>query len=431
MLFTLEVLEALEGDCLLLHWGSVTKPQLAIIDGGPGNNYENSLRPRLEQISQRRRLKPLPVDLTMVSHVDNDHIVGIKKLFAEMVDDQQNQNPETDRLVRVDRLWHNTFDDIIGNKLNAHFQQFSASFMADTSGKLPDKSVDAIKNAFVGQGKKADDAAHYAEDVTKVLAGHPEGRGLRVAHKALFDAGRIRGLNSPFKKTLITAELTPKPIDLAGLKIRIVGPMQPEIDALQADFDTFVKNKNLATGEAALAAYADESVPNLSSIVCLVTMGTSAAKKTMLLTGDARGDKVIAGLRQAKLLGPALDAKLHVNVLKLPHHGSDRNADPDFFKTLSADTYILSANGKHGNPDREAVEWLIASRGKTDSYTLVFTYKIADLDTRRKAESRKPWDAAKHSLTALLSDYNAKGYKFKVTESAPALIELGSEKLAW
>src|SRR5690349_17987033 len=81
MIFSLEPLQAAEGDCLLLHWGTEADPKLAVIDGGPGSIWESSLRPRLEQILNGRHLNQLVIELVMVSHVDNDHITGIKKLF--------------------------------------------------------------------------------------------------------------------------------------------------------------------------------------------------------------------------------------------------------------------------------------------------------------------------------------------------------------
>src|SRR5262252_3492897 len=44
--------------------------------------------------------------------------------------------------------------------------------------------------------------------------------------------------------------------------------------------------------------YSDKSVPNLSSIVCLIEKNG----KRVLLTGDARGDKIREGLDNAGLL---------------------------------------------------------------------------------------------------------------------------------
>lgn len=431
MLFTLEALKAKEGDCLLLHWGSLADPRLAVIDGGPSMVYDDFLRPRLDEIAAARGLSQLRIDLVMVSHVDNDHIVGIKALFGDLRNEVSNQIPANDRPILVDRLWHNAFDDIIGNAINAHYHQFSASFEAAADGEPPAGSVELLRHAFAGQGEDARDAAALGEDVAMLLAGHKEGRQLRVDHKALFDAHAIARLNAPFAGTLITAELTPDPEPFFGLEFHIVGPMQAEIDALQLAFDQYLRDHPPTSAEAALAAYADKSVPNLSSIVCMVTMGPAGNRRSMLLTGDARGDKILAGLQGAGYLDGSAGAHLHVDVLKVPHHGSDRNATLGFFKTISADTYIFSGDGKHGNPDRATVEWIIKSRGRDDRYTLVFTYPIDKTDARRKSESHGHWNEAEDAIGVLLEAVRDDGYRFDVRAGAPIAIELGDEKIAW
>ena len=82
----------------------------------------------------------------------------------------------------------------------------------------------------------------------------------------------------------------------------------------------------------------------------------------MLLTGDARGDYIIDGLRRAGYLrtGPA-----KLDIVKLQHHGSARNTDEHFFRTVLADHYVISANGKYGNPDPATFDALVAARGQT------------------------------------------------------------------
>ena len=72
--------------------------------------------------------------------------------------------------------------------------------------------------------------------------------------------------------------------------------------------------------------------------------------KRMLLTGDARDDHILAGLDEA---GIAKDGKTHVDILKLPHHGSIRNMRPEFFERVTADHYVISANGRDGNPETD------------------------------------------------------------------------------
>src|SRR5262249_54924564 len=146
------------------------------------------------------------------------------------------------------------------------------------------------------------------------------------------------------KATLISARDTPEPIDLAGIKVTVVGPHQKDIEDLQKEFDKYLRQHNLSA-EAMLAAYADKSVPNLSSIVCVLQIGS----RRMLLTGDARGDKVLEGLSKAGLLS---GDKIKFDILKVPHHGSARNLAQDFFEKIEANSYVISASGRYANPDR-------------------------------------------------------------------------------
>src|SRR4029077_16399366 len=87
MIFSLDVRRARKGDCLLLHFGTAAKPGLVMIDGGPKSVYLPHLKPRLLELKKARGLgpqQPLPVDLLMVSHVDDDHIQGILDLTREL-----------------------------------------------------------------------------------------------------------------------------------------------------------------------------------------------------------------------------------------------------------------------------------------------------------------------------------------------------------
>ncbi len=134
-------------------------------------------------------------------------------------------------------------------------------------------------------------------------------------------------------------------------------------------------------GKALAAAYLDESVYNLSSIVVLAEAG----KKKMLLTGDARGDDVLKGLKSSGLLK---SKPLHVDLLKLPHHGSDRNVETDFFRQITADHYVVSADGKHGNPEISTLQMISEARGK-DKFTIHLTNKEKRLDTFFASEKKK------------------------------------------
>ncbi len=402
MFFTLEVLPAKEGDCLLLHWGSQAAPKLALVDGGPGRVWEDSLRDRLEQIRQARGAATLELDLVMVSHVDNDHIVGVKKLFSEVQSGSVALRPR--------RLWHNTFNDVLNDATDKYY--------ATLAGSAPGNREKQLAKEL--ERKRVKDAAEVAREIASVLAGHGEGRALRNSYAAVraADPGAMAKLNSPFTG-LITDAGGKK--SLGGLSIRVLGPSSAQIDKLQKAFDKYIREKGLVTASV-LAAYADESVTNLSSIVCLVKAGS----KSILFTGDARGDFVLAALKKAKLY--TATKPLKVDVFKVPHHGSSRNAEADLFEHVRAKTYVFSGDGKHGNPDRTTLEMVFDSRPAADVYDVVLTYPVAATDKLRKHELEKKgktWDAKKHSIASLVQARKSAGFKFNLIAGAPVKVELG------
>jgi beta-lactamase superfamily II metal-dependent hydrolase len=444
VLFTLEALPAEEGDCLLLHWGTrkvdkKTKkpsiPKVAVIDGGPGLVYDNDLRPRLDEIVENLEVDELPLELVMVSHMDSDHIIGIKKLFSALR--KQIGAPQAERTLRANRLWLNVFNDVLGDAIDKYYQTLPKKLQASVDGKPSPDLVARLKEKFEAKDDDEDEAIFNAESVAAVLAGHGDGRTLRDDHGVLFAAGQTSTLNAPLtgaggKATLITLEKTPDAM-IEKLKFKIAGPAQAEIEALQKEFDKYIADHGM-TAEAVLAAYADKSVKNLSSIVCLAEY----EGKTILLTGDARGDLIIQGLIARKLLKNDQDT-LHVDIFKVPHHGSDNNAEPGLFKTIVADTYVLSGDGVHGNPERATLDWIVEARGKDAEFDLVLTYDIDHIDANRKKdfetkqkkkkpENRKKWDDATMSLKTFFADKKKKKYKFTLLTGARQ-INLGDEEV--
>src|SRR5829696_2332263 len=91
-----EALRAKHGDSLLLHVGDPNDPKLIVIDGGPPGVWNDALRERLAQIHDERGLpvnKPLPIELMMVSHIDEDHIAGLLELMMEQKKRDENKAP--------------------------------------------------------------------------------------------------------------------------------------------------------------------------------------------------------------------------------------------------------------------------------------------------------------------------------------------------
>lgn len=408
MIFTLDVRRARKGDCLILHYGSKNDPGLALIDGGPSNVYKPHLKPRLAEIRAARGLAadaPLPIDLLMVSHIDDDHIKGVLELTKELIEAKSAQRPLP---LKINNLWHNTFDDIIGNDPKELTAAVTAHFGAASLAGEPD--VDGLD-----------------PDAAKVLASVSQGFRLRDDAKAL----NLRK-NVEFKEALILAKKKSKKIDMGkGLSFTVIGPMHDEVVDLQKDHDTFLEKKE----KVPLASFSDTSVANLSSVVVLAEAG----KKRILLTGDARGDKILEGLELVGLLKNDGKSTIHVDVLKGPHHGSDRNVEPIFFRRITADHYVFSGNGEHGNPERATLQMLLDERGDED-FTIHLTYPIDEIDVGRKEDWEKEqskerarkskkvrpnWSAKNNSLATFFAANKAFAKKVVIVdETKPHLINL-------
>ncbi len=424
MLFSLDVVRARKGDCLILHYGSEDDPRLVLIDGGPRGVYAPHLKPRLEQIREARGIEenePLAIDLLMVSHVDDDHIQGILDLTRDLIQDDP-------QFAQVLSFWHNSFENIIGDtpkELTAAFQsQFGAASMG---GDPPALTLDAGEEEEV------------IVSTLKVLASIQQGAQLRNDVVNKLEAP----LNPEFDGGLILASKEGGAIDMEdGLTFTVAGPMLPELKELHKKHQEWLKSleKEGKTPEGVLSAYVDKSVPNLSSVVVLAEAGG----KRMLLTGDARGDKVLQGLELVGRLKKG--GKMHVDLLKVPHHGSSNNLNDDFFERITADHYVFSGDGEHGNPERESLQMLLNARGDAD-YTIHLTYPVEEIDAGRKqdwekeqakeknkkqknpnAKVRPDWSPEEHSLQALFDEHEDFGQKVSIVEEdQPHVIDLLEE----
>ncbi len=391
---TLEALNALYGDCLLLRYpGSDGQEKFWIIDGGPRAASDSSgqtisvwrevLLPRIEDIKDEINIdlnKPLPVALGMVSHIDDDHIFGIMNLMQKLVAATAMDPKE----VKFDRFWFNSFEGIIGPvpagaPAGAHPAALASTLSAQNLPGVDDEHSQAIMES-VPQG------ITLASSLTSLgLKNNLPVRGLVVAKEG----------QSAF--------------DIDGAKVTVIGPMQKRLDKLREEWAKALQKPTKEAQHAALQqlflpqSAMDKAVPNLSSIVVLVEVGG----KKLLLTGDANGDDIVTAWAELGLGA----TPVQLDVLKMPHHGSIRNCSEKFLQAFVAKHYVFSANGKFDNPDPPTLEALVKMHGNR-KITMHFTnedvtwskpYKLEKDGTKVKnlAEMLKalrtafpgPWDA--------------------------------------
>lgn len=358
MIFTLEVLQAKYGDCLILHFGTLDNHQLMIIDGGPAGVYRQVLKPRLKALKEQLSPhNPLPVSMVMVSHMDDDHVNGIVALTSDMVDylDQEKEPP-----FQLEYFWFNTFDDIIDNL------------------QIP-KLASVATAASVASVEQLPGAGNVDASVAAVIASTQQGRDLRNNVTERLNAS----LNEPFVNDdgtpgFVRGDIDNLPIEWDGLSIQVLHPNKQRMEEYQAKWDEDLrKYKDKGDASIIIAALADKdkSPFNLSSIVCLISYGG----KTILLTGDSRSDDFYKGLQANGLLDD--DGKLHVDIIKMAHHGSKNNATQSVYEKVTADHYVISADGKYSNPDQELLNML---RETLSDSTIYFTNREGENDLASK-----------------------------------------------
>jgi hypothetical protein len=354
MLLSLEALRAHHGDCLIVQYGTNAEPRLLLIDGGPARVYGTTLKPRLEQL--RDKLADangqLQIALAMVSHIDDDHIHGLLDLTGELIDaDDRGQTPT----VNIGSFWHNSFDDLTGDE-----------------GGL----ASVIEPADAERLSTSDATPTSVRSAAAVVASVGQGRQLRDQVERLGWQ-----LNHPFNELVCAPSAGGQEVKLdTETSLLVLAPRQEQLDDLRKEWEEQMqKLKRREAAEASVAAYVDKSVFNLSSIVCLVR----SSERTILLTGDARGDQILSALDAAQV---TQSGELHVDLLKLPHHGSDHNVDRDFFTRITADHYVVSGDGKYGNPETATLQMLCDARSDND-FTIHLTYRagVDDLGDRLAA----------------------------------------------
>jgi beta-lactamase superfamily II metal-dependent hydrolase len=361
----IQIFQSEKGDCLLLE---SEKGGTVLADGGMRESFAEHVAPVLA--------KRKAIDLVYVSHIDEDHISGIlelldNKMAWRVFEHQQKsgatkaKKPKVPRPPELRALWHNAF---------------SAQLDGIPSGTARFDSVASclIDMAALAQGPTPLQDSRPADFYGGLIQSHKQ--ALQVSYRA--SAGQL-GIPVNGGEPLMTVENTKKPIKLKGFNLHVIGPAQVDLDKLREEFDAWVqksrttlralreqaeKDAGLLASDfdrmtAFLALAAKElgdrtkvTAPNLASLMLLVEEGGRQA----LMTGDGHWADILKGLELQKFVPK--DGPLHVDVLKVQHHGSEHNIKHTFTKRISADHYIFCGNGKHENPDLDAVKLLIDSR---------------------------------------------------------------------
>jgi hypothetical protein len=312
-MFNLLIVQALCGDCLLLEYGASGKRHYRLDRRRPAGASTGHI---CDLHWRRSPGEAASSTLVVLSHTDDDHVLGLVEMFEELLAAAAAHQPP---LVGVDAVWMNHFD----------FDQVRASalYPAQMPSFRESTTLDPTVSLGIASGIDLRDLAQQMD----------------------------LPINAGFAQDLVALDTAPAPVTFDNLTLHIIGPTEANLERLRKEWKEWFdeRARAFAAADARGVIRADQSVPNRGSIMLLA----EADGKRVLLTGDGRGDHVVQGLVRAGLMQRG--GTFHVNLLKLPHHGSARNVSRKFFNQVTADTYVISADGQNGNPDLAMLIWLV------------------------------------------------------------------------
>lgn len=317
----LRMLPGKDGDCLLLSYGEPDAPRRVLIDAGRAATYP-LIKPVLDA------LVPPALDLVVVTHVDQDHVLGVLALLDD---------PER---VAVGEVWFNGFDHLLDNAV----ETFDAR-----DGELLTTAIGAQRlpwnRAFDGRAIEVDRAQQPRDDGARFDIVAPTRR--------LLERLEPQWLRECTKHGLIPG----------------VDPLPPVPDGFE-HFDVAIDVDALA----ATPFHADTSRANASSIGFLFEF----AGVRILFTGDGDDRCLVESLRRrAEIEG----GRVRLDAMKVAHHGSAGNISRELLELVECPRYLFSTNGdRHGHPDPVAVSRILVHGGAEKE--LLFNYR----------ERAQPWD---------------------------------------
>lgn len=388
----LNVFQSNTGDCLLIS----SDGRHILVDGGLKGSYQDYARPALGKIAEQGE----KLDLVCVSHIDSDHISGIIQLvddvlawrvfrFQESQGNEKFERPSFPEPPEISEIWHNAFEAQVGDVQAAFEETVTMQIQASILGQ----------NDFLAQAGQ------------NLITGEQQA----IELSTLIDPSLLNiPLNKPFEgKPLMLRNDAPLTYVVGEMKLYLLGPFEDDLTRLHQQWEVWIKanqnklkmlrekveeNKNRLglTAEEALGLTIKSltaelgnrtqvTIPNLASITFLV----EKSDRYILMTGDAHGNEILKGLRLHGFL-PEEGGGMHVDVLKIQHHGAEANIDEAFCRTMTADHYVFSGNGGHENPELAVIDAVVSSRLENEEtlapFSLWFNSSEADAGSEQRSE---------------------------------------------
>jgi hypothetical protein len=353
-MFKIEMLPANEGDCLWIEYGPVANPCRIVIDAGRKEGYR-TLADRLAVLTE-------PIELFVMTHIDDDHIFGAVPLFDD------------------GRISNKTFKDIWYNGYTHLDSSIARRPPRDRLGVINGE----IFAAFLHRDEQPWNEA-FSKGATVVV---PETGKLPVVELA---DGMTLTLLSPTWKSLGALKrfwenelegMTPGDTEGALEIFATRRALQPDVLGGLLDVEDLIERSYTP----------DKSEPNGSSIAFLAEHDG----KSVLFTGDAHPPILEESIK--RLLKERGKSRLKLDAFKISHHGSKNNTSAKLLELLDCHRFLISTNGsRHSHPDQEAIARIVHHNHQDDAPTkLYFNYESKQNLAWDDDDLREEWNYQTH-----------------------------------
>lgn len=318
----IKFLKAYNGDSIHISFKEGSKTRNILIDGGTPATYihknnkgkivPGELKDTIDLIKEKNEI----IDLLILTHVDDDHIGGVLKWFEN----------DVNAYSLIGKVWFNS-----GRIISEYFNK------KEIKENLIVFNPTETTNTSIGQGVIFEDY---------------------IDKKGIWDRKIIRN-NVNFEYIGLDFKiLSPSP-DKLRLLLKKWEEEYPEsiYTATENDYDRTISEhiKKDKFKE-------DIKEHNGSSIAIVITYN----KKNIVFLGDAHPTVVVNSLKHFKYTS---EKPLNAELVKISHHGSKANNNPEMLSLINTKKYIISTNGdRHGHPDKQFLGRLASINSECEIY---------------------------------------------------------------
>ncbi|PFZ78745.1 hypothetical protein COL82_09585 [Bacillus toyonensis] len=362
---------AKNGDCFLISLGSVSKQHI-LIDCGYAETYNKFLKDELKKIGRNNEM----VDLMVITHVDQDHILGAIRFLED-----NNRCP----FIKIKEIWHNSYRHL-------QFEKEKIERIPIREERILKKEI-GLGNSFVNRIEMrgvADEGISTRQGsslASLILEGGYlwneafDGKAVNCDSKKIIQKKNFNlHLLSPNTEKL--KRLSDKWLrELKRNKMKFSLSDEKIFDDAFEFFMIRQEEKNIVSSDISLSA-SDEIEENLERVLEYskdniddsIINGSSISfvieycGKKLLFLADAHPDIILENLSKMNTD--------YFDLVKVSHHGSKKNTTNQLAKVLHSNLFLISTNGegRHAHPDLDSIVKIIYHQ-MNKSKKFIFNYE--------------------------------------------------------